>query len=444
MTGGFAGAERMVFWEAVTPTPEPAGAMASLLTGRLPSRHRVSHLDPVPRLSDGFTTLPEILRAHGYATRAFVADERLRRGASLWQGCEVHPERVGLAEAPSALARWTASLPSGQPWFAVVLGDEAAPPYGESNHVPLSSTVPAAVVDSGPAEAARQYFEDARAFAALRERRWRAGGAVAVTELERELRRFFWKPQDPTPGFDAAKFAYALFEHYHQSGLTGWAVDLFQAIDTWAQPPKTGTITLYTSTGGTGFGEHGILGPGRQLYDEQVRIPFVLSGLEPQGPVQEGASLVDVLPTVLESLGLPAMGGIDGVSLLPVVRGKVHRSPVVSEAHQDGENTGDPTVQATLVSVRSPLWKYIVRFDVRAGTVVEEAYNLTVDFGEQKNLANAQGTIEGVPFPPGMCVAIERVRDGIWGQVHGANRTAEGPYSMGARVTDSRPAPCGK
>jgi hypothetical protein len=135
---------------------------------------------------------------------------------------------------------------------------------------------------------------------------------------------------------------------------------------------------------------------------------------------------------------------VDGVSILPVVAGKAHRAPVVSEERQDPENTGDPSVRATLVSVRSPLWKYIVRFDHRAGTVVEEAYALTPDPGERKNLANERGTVEGVAFPPGMCAAIERVRDGIWGQVAGANATANTPYAQGRRVTTGRPPPCGK
>jgi hypothetical protein len=424
------------FAAATTPVPEAGAALASLVTGRLPSRHRVSHADPVPRLEAGFVTLPEILRAQGYATRVFVGNERLRRAASLWQGCDVDPSTRGLQEFRSALGTWIASLPEGTPWFALVVGDELRPPYrGVNQHVDWTLDLDF----TSPWTVAQAYFGFRDVFEEMREKARAEGGADALVGMERRLKRTLWQPRDPSPPFKLESLFRDARNVYE--GDVRWAAQFVGEFDRMPLP-RGKAITLYTSTGGTAFGEHGVLGAGRQLYDEQIRIPFVVEGLTSRGHVKECASLVDVLPTVLDVLGLPPLPWIDGVSLLPVIEGKASRPPVISEEHQDAENTGDPSMKAILVSVRSPKWKYIVRWDLRAGTVVEEAYDLVADPAEQRNLAAGKATVEGVPFDAEMCAAIERVRDGIWVSVDGANATADSPYSQGQRVTAGRPPRC--
>jgi hypothetical protein len=434
------GGRAIVCNEAVTPMPEATAALASLVTGRLPSRPRVSHLDPVPRLDGGFVTLPEILRAQGYATRAFVGSERLRRGTSLWQGCDVDPSTMGLQEIRYSLATWITSLPKGTPWFALVVADEATPPYGGTQQVvPLGVENPDLESPSGAAE---NYLGNRSMYERVRERIRQEGGNDAVVAMERRLKRFLWEPRDPDPAFEPARLLERALEAYEKDVV--WVDGLVNDVEIAARPKREEAIALYTATGGTAFGEHGILGAGRQLYDEQLRIPMVWFGIEPYRRLSDCVSLVDVLPTVLDVLGLPALSDVEGVSLLPVIRGQAHRPPVISEEHQDAENTGDPRVKATLVSVRSPKWKYIVRFDVRGGTVVEEAYDLTTDPPEKKNLANERGTVEGVPFDAEMCAAIERVRDGIWVEVQGVKAVEKSPYNMGTAVLTDRPRPCGK
>lgn len=79
-------------------------------------------------------------------------------------------------------------------------------------------------------------------------------------------------------------------------------------------------IVVYFSDHGEEFWDHGGFEHGHSLYDELLRVPLVLRapGVAParvEGPV----SLLDVAPTVAELLGLPFEG--DGVSLLPALRG---------------------------------------------------------------------------------------------------------------------------
>jgi arylsulfatase A-like enzyme len=440
------------FGAAVTPEPAASAALGSLLTGRLPSGHSVSPSDPVPALLPGYVTLPEILRAQGYATRAFVGSEGLARGPTLWQGCEVHPQRAGLMEAPAAVRAWTAGLPAGTPWLAIVVADEAAAPYGEANHRPraVGELEPLHLLGA-PASHAHLFLHSRAGHAYAREHHRKQGGEAAVAAYERSIRRFLWQPPESdagVPAYSPAAFAREARAAYEAGAQ--WVDTLIGSLDESLGLAKQGgsTVTILASTGGTAFGEHGILGPGLQLYDEQVRVPLVLvgdgilSGAQPMSLAQP-ASLVDVLPTVLDLLGLPVLPDADGVSLLPLMRGEAAHAPAVSETHQDGDSTGVPGVRATLVSARSPHWKYIVRLDYVAGTVLEEAYDLRVDPGEQKNLAQ-QGLVSDVPFDAEMCRAVERIRDGIWDKVAGANLMVDKIYSMGPGFKGNRPRPCGK
>jgi arylsulfatase A-like enzyme len=71
--------------------------------------------------------------------------------------------------------------------------------------------------------------------------------------------------------------------------------------------------------------QHGQMGHGVQLYEEQVRVPLLLRwpGQLPAGRVVEGAvSLIDLAPTLLELMGLSsAVDGMQGRSLVPQLEG---------------------------------------------------------------------------------------------------------------------------
>jgi hypothetical protein len=76
------------------------------------------------------------------------------------------------------------------------------------------------------------------------------------------------------------------------------------------------TLVAFTADHGEEFGEHGGLRHGRTLFEESLRVPFVLwarSGL-PARAGREPFHLVDFTPTVLDALGVPAPPGLDGRS----------------------------------------------------------------------------------------------------------------------------------
>lgn len=83
------------------------------------------------------------------------------------------------------------------------------------------------------------------------------------------------------------------------------------------------TVVVLTSDHGEAFLEHELIEHGL-LYDENLRVPlaFWAPGRLPGGiRVGSRVSLVDVVPTALELLGFATKDGLDGRTLLPLIRG---------------------------------------------------------------------------------------------------------------------------
>ena len=78
------------------------------------------------------------------------------------------------------------------------------------------------------------------------------------------------------------------------------------------------TIVVLTADHGEEFGEHGGMQHGTALYEESVHIPLLITGpgLPAGRVVADDVSLVDVAPTLLALLGLPAESRFEGRSLL--------------------------------------------------------------------------------------------------------------------------------
>jgi len=82
------------------------------------------------------------------------------------------------------------------------------------------------------------------------------------------------------------------------------------------------TLIAISSDHGEAFLEHGREGHAFDLYREVVEVPFVIIPpliLDRGIRVKETVANVDVWPTLLDLVGLPALAGVDGRSLLPLV-----------------------------------------------------------------------------------------------------------------------------
>lgn len=89
---------------------------------------------------------------------------------------------------------------------------------------------------------------------------------------------------------------------------------LFTALDRW-------DIVMLFSDHGEEFWDHGSFGHGHTLYEELMRVPLIVRapGLTPRR-VSEPVSLLDLTPTLLDLLRRPVKG-LDGQSLVPLLRG---------------------------------------------------------------------------------------------------------------------------
>jgi hypothetical protein len=82
-------------------------------------------------------------------------------------------------------------------------------------------------------------------------------------------------------------------------------------------------VVIVTADHGEEFGEHGGRYHGTTVYEEQVRVPLVLSvpGLAPS-VVDEPVQTIDLLPTVLAALDIPRPPRVRGRDLGPLASGK--------------------------------------------------------------------------------------------------------------------------
>jgi tetratricopeptide (TPR) repeat protein len=83
------------------------------------------------------------------------------------------------------------------------------------------------------------------------------------------------------------------------------------------------TLVVVTGDHGEMLGEHGEQSHGFFIYDAATHIPVIVSG--PGVPVREVPDqirIVDIMPTALELLRVPAPKAVQGVSLLPLARGE--------------------------------------------------------------------------------------------------------------------------
>lgn len=154
------------------------------------------------------------------------------------------------------------------------------------------------------------------------------------------------------------------------------------------------TLIVIASDHGEAFGEHLGEGHARKVYREETHVPLILSfpfRLQPGVVVEQPTSNIDLWPTLLELLGLPGLGDVDGVSRLPDIlaaaRGEASpASEQVGFAHLDqvwGRRKAQP--QPT-VSVVADGFRYVMA-EHPNGTR-EELFHSDVDPLELEDVAS--------------------------------------------------------
>jgi arylsulfatase A-like enzyme len=99
-----------------------------------------------------------------------------------------------------------------------------------------------------------------------------------------------------------------------------------------------GAMIIFTSDHGEEFYEHRKWGHSHSLYNEVTRVPFIIKFPKSRFKgvlVKEKVGLIDIMPTILHFYHIDfnrenKPGRVDGSDLIPVVKGKSLKRPIIS------------------------------------------------------------------------------------------------------------------
>ncbi|HEX6201005.1 MAG TPA: sulfatase [Thermoanaerobaculia bacterium] len=356
-------ADGILFRDAVAQSTFTKSSVASLLTGRYPYQHGVywgSRTDD-PELPGAVTsdllpaeerTLAEALRPAGYLTAAWVQNSHLRDFMGFAQGfVEFHDQQGGIERIHRRFLSWLRGAGGRYPYFAYLHYIDLHDPY-----------LPEPPYDE-------LFGRGAGAYEGIDLAEW-----GAYLEAVREGRETL------APAQVAQLEALYDGQIRYVDDQVGHLLEALRREGRYDD-----TLIVLTSDHGDAFYEHGFISHSTTPYEELVRVPLVvkLPGNRHAGAeVENQARLVDVMPTVLDLLGLPAPPEVAGCSLRPLWEGGAgpERPPGCGEAVIEIAEEGAYPV----VAVRAGGLKYI--HHQHAG---DELYDLAGDPGETRNLVGA-------------------------------------------------------
>jgi len=335
--------EAILFENAIAQSSWTKASVASVFTGLWPAQHgAVRHPH---KLSAAALTLPEILRAAGYHTAAFVANPNVTDRFGFDQGFDEFTYLLRESHNPShqmnaAVVEWLEKRSASRPFFLYIHNvdphDPYAPPGAYRRQV-------APEVPEGFAREVSRIFREL-----LRGRR----------QLTPEILAHLEALYDADVATNDHAFG-TFLDHLKEKGLYRDA------------------LILLLSDHGEEFNEHRHLRHGRSLHGESLRVPLILK--LPAGGrgrrVEEAVQHIDILPTLVTYLGLEVPADLRGRDLLAATA--LEPVPIFSYLHLDGP---------ARLSVRDGRWKLILRYDGDR-FYRPRLYDLVSDPAEQHNLA---------------------------------------------------------
>lgn len=243
-------------------------ALASLLTGKMPSDHGLTRLFDV--LDEKERSLPEHLKAKGYATAAVVGHDLLAERYGFGQGFDWFDESSAIGHSGVTSERitdlalnWLGKRKRRKPFF--LMAHYFDPHFVYQHHPDQDRTS------------------------------WYRGHLTPGMGI--------WNLRNQRDSLEPADLDYlrGLYQEEiaHTDRHIGRLLDNLEAAD-----PNRPTLVIVTADHGEEFMEHGWIGHTQSLYDELLHVPLilhlptVLKAAEVEFPV----SLVDIVPTVLAGL----------------------------------------------------------------------------------------------------------------------------------------------
>lgn len=370
--------EGVTFERAIAPAPWTQPSIASLFCSVYPGVHQVldyrqalnSTFKGEPKVavfSDRFDTLAESLKARGYATAGFVANPYILPEYGFAQGFDHFDTTFAKNTTPggvvnAAALAWLSQRDADPPFFLYLHYMDVHGPYdaGPEFLEPLLERIESAV--GGPN---KQRLTDAQ-FKRLGYLRKPPKGAA---DLERHTRLFRYRE------YWAARYEAGIrqMDHYIAELRAG-----LQELGLWDQ-----AYVVVVADHGEALCEHGLWEHGWSVHHTDLHVPLILRwpGVLPPGKrVRHTVQLIDLMPTLLEQLRLPEVGGMQGRSLAPYIAGRPPSAPTVAFA--EGVKLG-PEQKA----VHLGAWKLMITYPKGERKPFRKLYNLGTDPLEQKELS---------------------------------------------------------
>jgi arylsulfatase len=366
--------EGVIFDRVIAASSWTQPSMASLFTSRYPGAHRVimnlyglsteDHQDPAfPILQDTFTTMAETLQSAGYLTGGFVANPLLRKEFGFSQGFDHYDISFAANTTPgdvvnAAAADWLAQRDAEKPFFLYLHYMDVHGPYN----------APPAILD--PLIEAVDRLPEKHELT-LDERH----GLTYLDMLPE-------KHTDPNRHQRLSRY-----REYWAARYDAGVREIDQHVgDLRVRLQKMGlwdeAYLVITSDHGEALCEHGHWAHGQSAHHPELHVPLFLrwSGVMPVGKrVRQTASLIDVLPTMINQLTIAAPPAIQGQSLLHFIEADdlIESMPVFAEGIVMG-----PEQRAVYVNQ----WKML--HNLRTASM--SLYDVSKDPLEQTDLAAQQ------------------------------------------------------
>jgi arylsulfatase A-like enzyme len=316
----------VVFSRNVAPSPRTLPSHTSMLTGLDCLSHGVNHHSPAPR---SLQTLAEILRDQGYSTVATVGGGLMNPAFGLDQGFDEYYHYSGWAggfgelEAEMKQAMDKLARHADRPFFMFFHTYEIHDPY----------------------HARRPYTDACYAEFDIDPQNDLVFGALPRPRSEEERFLLFfdlmkWRRQEPvTTAVPVDDYEIRLANCLYDAGITFADAQvelLLKQLE--SRRLLLNTLVVITSDHGESLGEKGLF-KHAYLSENNLMVPLIFllpAGLHRGTVVDRQVATVDIVPTILDVLGIEPPSRMDGESLLPLMEdggvGAKHRSEAWSYA----------------------------------------------------------------------------------------------------------------
>jgi arylsulfatase A-like enzyme len=349
--------EGVMFANCFSQSPKTSPSHMTMFTSLYPAAHKVRNWNTSRggyALDHKVITLPEIMHHAGYATAAFTGGGNVDASIGFGSGFDSYDNHDQLWEKA---AQWVGQNYE-KPFFMFLHTFKVHSPY-----------LPPPPYDTmfdpdytGPILDSKEELDQEFA---------KTGNGAAFPGYH----ELFWSKINKSDPREV-RHAVALYEggiRHMDEQIFGKLIAKLKEMNIYDE-----ALIIFTSDHGEEFGEHGDF-LHKELYDEHIHVPLIIKF--PKGEnagvvVNQQVRTIDLMPTMLEYVGLPAPENAQGVSILPAIDGEELELNVFAERIEILD-TADKKK-----AIRMPQAKLI--FWPTLGT--HELFDLAADPGEHKNI----------------------------------------------------------